>query len=176
MTGSPARVDHAIAPTRRRGIGRWGTVARLVVGVVLLADVAFGHWARGFHTAAWVLGLVGFPAVLLVVQWLRARTGRPPLRACGPVGHAVNLVVFLALYLTPFYAPPLSVTSDAALIFYGASMLLAAARGYAGCEVLAVSNWLLGRDDQVGCALFLLVDHIDGRHTPRTSTGDEARR
>jgi hypothetical protein len=29
-------------------------------------------------------------------------------------------------------------------------MLLAAARGYAGCEVLAVSNWLLHRDDQVG--------------------------
>ena len=37
-------------------------------------------------------------------------------------------------------------------------MLLAAARGYAGCEVLAASNWLLRRDDQVGCALFLPVD------------------
>lgn len=55
----------------------------------------------------------------------------------------LNIGVFLALYLTPEKAPPRSVTSDAALLFYGASMLLAALRGYAGCEVLAVSNWLL---------------------------------
>ena len=71
--------------------------------------------------------------------------------------------MFLALYLTFWYAPALSVTSDATLIFYGASMVLAAVRGYAGCEVLAVSNWLLRRDDQVGCALFLPVDHAERR-------------
>ena len=58
---------------------------------------------------------------------------------------------------------PISVTSDAALLFYGASMLLAALRGYAGCEVLAVSNWLLGRDDQVGCLLFWPIDHAERR-------------
>jgi len=33
-------------------------------------------------------------------------------------------------------------------------MLVAAVRGYAGCEVLAVSNWVLRRDDQIGCMLF----------------------
>ncbi len=42
-------------------------------------------------------------------------------------------------------------------------MLLAALRGYAGCEVLAVSNWLLGRDDQIGCAVFWPVDHLERR-------------
>jgi hypothetical protein len=150
----------------RRAIGRWGTAARLSVGVFLLADVAFGPIARGFHPAAWVLGLVGFPAVLLVAQWLRTRRGHAPLRATGPVGHAANAAVFVALYATPWYAPALSVTSDAALIFYGASMLLAAARGYRGCEVLAVSNWLLRRDDQVGCLLFAPVDHAE-RAAPR---------
>jgi hypothetical protein len=62
--------------------------------------------------------------------------------------------VFLALYL-------LEPTSDATLIFYGASMLLAALRGYASCEVLAVSNWLLRRDDQVGCAVFWPIDYGD---------------
>jgi hypothetical protein len=66
--------------------------------------------------------------------------------------------VFAALYATPWYAPGLSFTSDATLLFYGASMLLAAARGYAGCEVLAVSNWLLRRDDQVGCVVFGPID------------------
>ncbi|MGH9117667.1 MAG: hypothetical protein ACRD0A_07245 [Acidimicrobiales bacterium] len=62
--------------------------------------------------------------------------------ATGPLAHLVNVAVFAALYLTPSYAPALSVTSDAALLFYGISMLLAAVRGYAGCEVLAVSNWV----------------------------------
>jgi hypothetical protein len=54
-----------------------------------------------------------------------------------------------------------------ALLFYGASMWLAALRGYAGCEVLAVSNWLLGRDDQVGCALFWPIDQLEHYRTGR---------
>ena len=86
------------------------------------------HLARGFHPSAWALGLLGFPAVVVGLQWLRARRTPARLEATGPVGHAVNLAVFLALYLS-------EPTSDAALIFYGASMWLAALRGYAGCEV-----------------------------------------
>lgn len=155
------------SPTHR-GIGRWGTGARLVVGLAMLGDVAYGHGTNGLHAGAWALGLIGFPTVLLAAQWLRGRRQQAPLRATGPIGHAVNAAVFLALYLTPFYAPVLSVTSDAALIFYGTSMLLAATRGYAGCEVLAVSNWLLGRDDQVGCALFFPIDQLDRQHPART--------
>jgi hypothetical protein len=66
------------------------------------------------------------------------------------------------------------VTSDAALLFYGASMLLAAARGYAGCEVLAVSNWLLRRDDQVGCLVFSPIDGLERRAEP-TGAADRGR-
>jgi hypothetical protein len=71
--------------------------------------------------------------------------------------------VFTALVLTPVYAPPLSFTSNAALVFYGASLLLAAARGYGGCEVLAISNWLLRRDDQVGCLVLSPIDDYERR-------------
>ena len=92
--------------------------------------------------------------MLVGLQWLRARRTPTRLEATGPVGHAVNLAVFLALYLP-------EPTSDATLLFYGASMWLSALRGYAGCEVLAVSNWLLGRDDQVGCALFWPIDQLE---------------
>jgi len=42
-------------------------------------------------------------------------------------------------------------------------MLLAAVRGYGGGEVLAVSNWLLGRDDQVGCLIFSPLDALESR-------------
>lgn len=159
----PAQNDRA-SGTGRRAIGRWGTAARLIAGLLLLGDVGYGHWARGFHPAAWALGLIGGPAILLAGQRLRTRHGRPPLQATGPTGHVLNAAVFLVFYLTPWYAPAVSVTSDAALIFYGASMLLAAARGYAGCEVLAVSNWILRRDDQAGCIIFSPIDRLEQRH------------
>lgn len=147
---------------RTRAIGTAGTAARTLVGLVLLGSVVSGEASRGWHPAAWVLALVIFPLAALAAAWLRARRHQPGLRATGPAGHALNAAVFAALYATPWYAPPLSFTSDAALVFYGASML-AAARGYAGCEVLAVPNWLLRRDDQVGCVAFATVDALERR-------------
>lgn len=151
-----------------RQIGPIGTAARIAVGGALLLDVLVGHATGGWNVTAWLLALVVFPIVILAWHRSRARRGAPPLRATGPVGHILNVVVFLALYLTGWYAPPLEATSDAALIFYGGSMLVAACRGYAGCEVLAVSNWALGRDDQVGCALFLPVDAVDPTRASRS--------
>ena len=150
------------ATDRRRQIGMVGAVARVCLGLVFVGSVVWGEWARGFHPAAWALGLVGFPAVLLAWQWVRARRTSARFDATGPLGFALNCGIFFALYLTPFYAPALAFTSDAALLFYGTSMLLAAARGYAGCEVLAISNWLLRRDDQVGCVVFAPIDHLEG--------------
>lgn len=161
-TADPAPVDGAMprAPTGR-AIGVFGTAARVVVGVWLVGSVLYGHATRGWHPAAWLLGLVAFPAVVLAWQWWRARRNPAPLRATGPVAHVANIAVFFALYLTSWYAPALDVLSDAALLFYGVSMLLAAVRGRAGCEVLLVSNWLLRRDDQVGCMLFGPIDAVE---------------
>ena len=147
----------------RREIGPIGTVARVVVGVGMLGSVVYGHVEGPFRPASWVLGLVGLPAVLLGWQWWRARRSPSRFEATGPFAQVLNIAVFAALYFTPDYAPALSATSDAALVFYGVSMLLAAIRGYGGCEVLAVSNWLLRRDDQVGCLLFGPVDYLEWR-------------
>jgi hypothetical protein len=144
-----------------REIRVWGVVARVTVGAALVGSVLYGHASRGWHPVAWLLGLLVFPVLVLAGQWWRARRRPTRLRAVGPVGHAVNVAVFLALYLTSWYAPTVDVLSDAALLFYGGSMLVAAARGAGGCEVLAVSNWVLRRDDQVGCALFWPVDAVE---------------
>lgn len=118
-----------------------------------------------------VLGLAGFPALLLAWQWWWTRRHPAPVRATGPVASVVNLAVVAALYLTPWYLPALSATSDAAMIFYGASMLLAAARRYASCEVLAVSNLVLHRDDQIGCLVFAPVDALERRHLRKKGSG-----
>ena len=145
----------------QRRIGPAGTAGRAVGGITMLGSVTYGHTVGPFRPAPWVLGVVGFPALTLGWQVWRTRRNAPPLQAIGPLPHVLNVAIFFALYLTPDYAPALSVTSDAALVFYGLSMLLAAARGYAGCEVLALSNWLLRRDDQVGCLLFAPIDHLE---------------
>jgi urea transporter len=74
-------INHRPA-TRQRGIGTIATAARIIVGALLLGSVVQGHLARGFHLSSWALGLLGFPAVLLAWQWLRAR--RTPTRRVRP--------------------------------------------------------------------------------------------
>lgn len=117
--------------------------------------------ASGAGAAEWLLGAVFMPAAVLIWQKARATVNPEPVRMVGPVAHVVTAIAFLILFLTPVYAPALSVTSGAALVFFGGSMLIAAIRGYKGCEILAVSNWLLGRNDQVGCVLYSPIDRLE---------------
>jgi len=167
------------ANTRRRQIGVIGTAARVVLGLAfLLLGVTSGHVSVmqgqvgiGFEPISVVVGLVGFPATVPALQWLRARVAPTRLEATGPGSTALNMLVLGALLLTPWYAPPFSFTSVAALVFYGASMLLAAVRGYSGCEVTAISNWILGRDDQVGCLVLSPVDDLERRLKGSSAAG-----
>jgi hypothetical protein len=153
-TGPTAR---AVAD-RSRAVGPAGTAARILLGGYLAGSVIEAEITGGFTPLLWVLGLLAFPGVLLAAQWARARRGGGRLHATGPVAHLVTLAGLMALTLIPEYNRAIDVTGDAAVIFVGMSMLLAATRGYAGCEVLAISNWLLRRDDQLGCMIFAPVD------------------
>ncbi len=117
-----------------------------------------------------MLGLLVFPALFTIWQYERARRNPARLEANGPIASILNIVLFFVFYFTFLYAPAISFMSDAVLIFYGLSMLLAAFRGYGGCESLAISNWLLKRDDQLGCLLFSPLDAAE-----RTSPGSSPR-
>jgi dolichyl-phosphate-mannose--protein O-mannosyl transferase len=131
----------------------------------MFGSVFYGHFIKGpFGLLPWVVGLVIFPAIFLVWQYLRARRNPARLEADSPVATIINVVIFFAFYFTYLYAPSIDFMSDAVLIFYGLSMLLAALRGYGGCESLAISNWLLKRDDQLGCLLFLPIDAAESRY------------
>ncbi|MGH9895688.1 MAG: hypothetical protein ACREA0_27630 [bacterium] len=163
-------LDIPKAGERPRGIGPAGTAARAAVGGALLGSVVWGHATSGIDIPPWLIGLGVVPA--LTIAWQRWKARRHPSRLVwlsGPAGHATTFGVFMALYLTHWYAPPVSVLSDAAMIFYGSTMLVAAVRGYAGCEVLAISNWVLGRDDQIGCLLFEPIDRVEQRVAAETS-------
>ena len=156
---------------RRRQIGIIGTVARVLIGSLMVLygltggriEVMQSNVQTGFDPLSVGIGVVAFPALLLAWQWIRARTANTRYEATGPLATTINIAVFIALVLTPLYAPPLSFTSNAALAFYGASMLLAAARDYGGCEVLAISNWILRRDDQIGCLVLSPIDDYERR-------------
>jgi drug/metabolite transporter (DMT)-like permease len=150
------------ATGRLRAIGPIGTAARLVAGLLLIGNVAYGQLVtQQVRPATWALGLLGFPA--LVLAWHVWRIRRHPARFddTSPFSYLLGALLFLALYLTWWYAPVLSVTSDAALIFFGGTLALTAFLGYAGCELLTPSNWLLRRHDQIACAVFAPFDALD---------------
>ena len=146
------------SPSQQRAIGVGGTIGRVLLGLafIYLAVTDFGapEWELAWQGP--VLGLIVFPAALLLFQAVRLRFTNETLNATGGLAFCLNLAVGAVLFSIPF-------TREAALIFYGASLLLAAARGYAGCESLAITNWLLRRDDQVGCVVFSPIDEIEAR-------------
>jgi hypothetical protein len=134
-------------------IGPTGVIARIAVGVTLILLALFWNdpsWADPF------VGLVVIPHVVTAALALRARHVQRPLRATGPPGHMANAAVFVPLFAHP-------ATVGAALLFYGGSMLVAAARRSGGCELTAISNLALDRDDQVGCVLFAPLDLAGAR-------------
>ncbi len=160
----------------KRQIGIIGTCARVVIGAGLAGSVLYGHVVRGpFRPLPWIIGLIVFPAIFLTLQWARARRNPSRLEANGLIASAINVVIFFYFWLwTP---SQIFFMRDAVLLFYGASMLLAALRGYAGCESLAISNWLLRRDDQLGCLFFSPIDYAERKafHQPRAQGGKPAK-
>ncbi len=146
----------------KRQIGILGTTARVIIGTWLTGSVLYGQVVRGpFRPLPWVIGLIIFPVIFIIWQYLRARRNPARLEANSPIATVLNVVIFFAFYFTFIYAPSIDFMSDAVLIFYGLSMLLAALRGYGGCESLAISNWLLKRDDQLGCLVFSPIDYVE---------------
>ena len=139
-----------------RHIGPLGTIARLALGAYLTGSVIYGHIARGFHLLPWVEGLILFPAVILLWHWLRLRRNPSEFKNISIPAVIFNFALFWIFYFIP-------ATSDMALIFYGTSILVAGIRGYAGCEILAISNSILRRDDQIGCAVFTPIDLVERR-------------
>ena len=141
-----------------------GTAARVCVGVGLLYLALFDtpfRWGLAWHEA--MLGLLAFPAatILGVLLWKSLAGTSAPIRATGHLELCATTGVLFALFAVPF-------TQNAVALFLGSTLLLAAIRGYAGCEVTAISNWLLRRDDQVGCVIFSPLDAAEA-HISRRS-------
>lgn len=129
-------------------LGPTGIVSRVVVGLIF---VAAALWWRDPTWVDVVIGVVLMPAAATAVLALRARLRPQRLDATSPTAHCLNVVLFLPLFFIP-------ATAGGAFLCYGVSMFVAAARRARGCEVTAIANAVLDRDDQVGCVLFGPID------------------
>ncbi|MGH3133894.1 MAG: hypothetical protein ACRDNY_09200 [Gaiellaceae bacterium] len=116
-------------------------------------------WGLAWHAA--LLGLVAFPAVMVGVGLAARRFAGGPVRFTGPLGLGLNTAVIVALYMIEY-------ANDAAALFYGVTLLVAARRAQPGCEATVLSNWILRRDDQIGCPVLAPIDEAEARLTART--------
>ena len=160
-----------MATMRHRRIGTIGTTVRVLGGLSLLfGALADGlAWGLAWHSA--LLGLVAFPAVMVGAGLVARRFAGGPVRFTGPFGLAVNTAVIVILYMIDY-------TVDAAALFYGVTLLVSAWRAQPGCEATVLSNWILRRDDQLGCPVLAPIDEAEARliarsrqHRARTEAG-----
>jgi hypothetical protein len=107
--------------------------------------------------------------VLPVVAAIVLRGSRTSLASgatggSGPTRYVASAAVLAIAVALTFVTPA---DEPAVWLWVGASLLLAAARGDAGCEVLAVANLLVGRRESVGCIVFTPIDVAEGRYRSR---------
>jgi hypothetical protein len=112
-----------------------------------------------------VVGFVVLPAVAIALRLAARRYAAGPVRFTGALGVGLNIAVIAAL-LSNVY------TGGGATLFYGLTMLIAAWRGQAGCEATVISNWILGRNDQIGCPALTPIDAFEARLRQRAAVAD----
>ena len=74
--------------------------------------------------------------------------------------------LFLLALVASSYLGFISLGSSVILVvlaFLGISLVLQGLMAMPGCEVMAISNWLFRRNDQVGCIVFSPLDEIEAR-------------
>ena len=104
-----------------RNIGPLGTAVRLILGAFLIGIIIYGQIQTAGHLApiTWLLGLIGFPALVLVWHVWRIRRNPARFSDTSALSFVLSLALPVALYLTGWFVPPLWFTNDATLIFVG---------------------------------------------------------
>lgn len=143
-----------------RAIGPWGTAARTLAAAGSFAwalavphEHPLGH-VPGTGVLWWnlLLGLVLVPAAMTAALRLRGRDAAP-LRA----GHAAQCLTVFAFFALAQVLPV------AMFVALGANFVVQIVRGDGGCELLAIPNWQLRRNDRLFCLVFTPIDALEAR-------------
>jgi hypothetical protein len=153
-----------------RQIGPIGTVSRIVGGLTAIALPVALH---GLTVADAMIALVGLPLIVTIAApaliWLFGRAQPAALHT----GHGIcsapgcSLIAVMVLANSGMAAVTGGGGTVSLWVWLGSSMLLAAARGYGGCEVLGIWKLITGRDDQIGCILYTPIDAAEARRSGR---------
>lgn len=149
-----------------REIGPIGTGSRILGGLVAIAlPIALSGidwWDVGVALIA--LPLIATAGAWLVIagyeRYAPESLGRRHAICSGPACVLWAIMIAAAVAIDALTA----VSGVAFWIWLGASLLVAAARGYGGCEVLAFPNAITGRKYQVGCMIYTPIDTLEARH------------
>jgi hypothetical protein len=153
-----------------RQIGPIGTAARALAG---LAAIAYPIAAFGISPWDITAALIVFPALAVLLylvashayeRTLAGRGSSPTARIWTVSVAVLALVLMIGTGLT-FVSP---IDGGSIFLFFGASLLVVAVRGDAGCEVLALPNALTGRRESTGCIAFAPVDTAEARLVARS--------
>jgi hypothetical protein len=167
MAVENASGDGGLAPIRR--IGPVGTATRVAGGLAAIALPVALHgitwWDLG--AALVVLPLIAALAAATTSAAL-ARYGadRPwPRAAESWLRSTLALALSLGIGIAVTFVSP--VDGTAIWLFIGLSLLIAALRGDAGCEVIAIPNALAGRRDPIGCVIYAPIDAAEARRATK---------
>jgi ketosteroid isomerase-like protein len=160
--------DVSESATPRRDIGPVGTAARVVGGLlaiaVPIAMEGLDWWDVGAALVA--LPLIATAAAALVRRGSERYAPHALAQSrsswSGPTVLVLGSVVGIGIALT--FVTPLD-GGVGIWSFLGCSMLVAALRGQAGCEVLAIPNALTHRADQIDCVIYTPIDTAEARRT-----------
>lgn len=148
-------------PDRREKALPVGRILRLFIGLVLLAAVIPVYWRVSarflFGTALLILGLL---AVFSLIHML---VSRGLLGVNSWFGATLANALLVAVYIAGC-AGWLLLRGEgqvAAVTFLGASLLLAAIRGDAGCEVMSIPNAFFGGHSHLACVVFSPIDWLE---------------
>jgi hypothetical protein len=167
MYRSPADSTVSNPRERRRALGPIGTAARAIAGgLLILVPIASDGLARWDAFGA----LIVLPALSLALGQLLAagvtRLAEVTGRLASDVTrtwsvHLSALVLILVSATALTYVTPID--AGAIWLFFGVSLVVAAVRGDAGCEAVAIPNAIFRRRERIGCVVFVLVDSLEGR-------------
>jgi len=160
----------------RRAIGPVASAARVAGGLaaIVLSIIVSGvtWWDVGVALVALPVTAI-IAAAAVTASYRRYATGRAhPLVAESWIRSALVLALVVGVEIALSFATPLD-GAVAIWIFIGLSVLVAAVRGDAGCEAVAIPNALAGRSDPTGCVVYAAIDAAEARRARASATGQE---
>ena len=148
---------------RGREIGPVGTAIRVAGGLAAIAlPIALSGITWWDVGAALAMPLLAMAATAAVDVAYRHAADRPRSRAAASwIRNVLAVAMVLGIATSVTFVSP--VDGTAIWAFLGVSLLFAAGRGDAGCEVIAIPNALAGRRDSTGCVVYAPIDALEAR-------------